>query len=71
LGGLLHLAFLPESERWLIQELFWGRRTAADIAAWMGVSQQAVSTRKQVILDNLLEWMYREVKIPDAEKCRL
>jgi DNA-directed RNA polymerase specialized sigma24 family protein len=44
------LARLPESDRGLIDDLFWGGRTEADIAGELGISQPTVSRRKRAIM---------------------
>jgi RNA polymerase sigma-70 factor (ECF subfamily) len=41
---------LPESDRWLIRQLFMNDRSEADIAEEMGISQQAINKRKRAIL---------------------
>jgi len=41
---------LPELERWLLDQLFWHRRTEAGIAAELHISQPAVSKRKRSAL---------------------
>lgn len=51
------LARLSEPERWLLKQLFWKARTEADIAHEVGITQQAVSKRKHLILRDLLQWM--------------
>jgi DNA-directed RNA polymerase specialized sigma24 family protein len=44
------LARLSEPDRRLIEHLFWGRRTEAELASELGISQSAVSRRKQAII---------------------
>jgi DNA-directed RNA polymerase specialized sigma subunit len=44
---------LPESDRWLIRQLFMNDRTEADIAEEMGISQQAINKRKRAILAHM------------------
>jgi DNA-directed RNA polymerase specialized sigma subunit len=51
------LALLSQTDRWLIEELFWARHTETQIAGVCGVSQQAISKRKRAILRNLRGWM--------------
>jgi RNA polymerase sigma factor (sigma-70 family) len=47
------LALLSESDRWLIEQLFRDGRTETELASELGISQQAVSKRKQKILFRL------------------
>jgi DNA-directed RNA polymerase specialized sigma24 family protein len=47
------LAALPDPDRRLIEQLFWGRYTESEVARRLGVSHQAVSKRKRAILDGL------------------
>jgi DNA-directed RNA polymerase specialized sigma24 family protein len=44
------LARLAEPDRRLIEHLFWGGRTEADVAGELGISQPAVSQRKRAII---------------------
>ena len=44
---------LPESDRHLIHQLYWENCTEAQIAEYLGVSQQAVSKRKRRLLSQL------------------
>ena len=44
------LARLAEPDRLLIQHLFWGGRTEADVAGELGISQSGVSRRKRAII---------------------
>jgi hypothetical protein len=44
------LARLADPDRRLIEDLFWGGRTEADVAGELGISQPAVSRRKRAIL---------------------
>jgi RNA polymerase sigma factor (sigma-70 family) len=46
---------LPEKDRRLIERLYWEGWTETDVALGMGISQQAVSKRKQKILKGLRE----------------
>ena len=48
---------LAELDRGLIRQLFWDGRTEDDLAREWGVSQQAVSKRKQKILRALRRQM--------------
>ncbi|MCL5945981.1 MAG: sigma-70 family RNA polymerase sigma factor [Planctomycetes bacterium] len=47
------LALLSESDRRLIQQLYWGKRTETQIAAEAGVSVPAICKRKNRILRHL------------------
>ena len=49
------LASLMKPRQWLITQLFWYGYTEAEIANRLGISQRAVSKRKQVILRLLRE----------------
>jgi RNA polymerase sigma factor (sigma-70 family) len=55
-GELLRMTIelLPQSDRWLIQQLFWQGRTQAEVARSLGISQPAVSKRKRAIIKKLL-----------------
>jgi DNA-directed RNA polymerase specialized sigma24 family protein len=53
------LARLPSSDLWLVEQLFLRDRTEADIATQIGITQQAVSKRKQLILLRLRRYMTR------------
>jgi RNA polymerase sigma factor (sigma-70 family) len=44
---------LPEEDRDLLERLFWQGRTETEIASGLGISQQAVSKRKQKLLKAL------------------
>ncbi len=44
---------LPLTDRWLIQQLFWNRKTEDQLAATLRISQQAVSKRKGRVLKRL------------------
>jgi DNA-directed RNA polymerase specialized sigma24 family protein len=44
---------LPSPDRWLIQELFWKRKTEDQLSATLRISQQAVSRRKGRALKRL------------------
>jgi DNA-directed RNA polymerase specialized sigma24 family protein len=44
------LARLSEIDRRLIEHLFWGGRTEAELAGELGISQSAVSRRKRAII---------------------
>jgi DNA-directed RNA polymerase specialized sigma24 family protein len=44
---------LPSMDQWLIQELFWNRKTEDQLAAGLRISQQAVSKRKGRVLKQL------------------
>ena len=47
------LAHLSKSDRWLVGQLFLRDRTEADIAAEIGITQQAISKRKRAIVIQL------------------
>jgi len=49
------LAALPETDQWLLKQLFWEERSEADVAQELGISQQAVNKRKRLALDQLGE----------------
>lgn len=44
---------LPCSDIWLIEGLFWEGKTEANLAVFLGISQQAVNKRKRTILRTL------------------
>jgi DNA-directed RNA polymerase specialized sigma24 family protein len=44
------LAQLPEMERWLLDQIFWQRRTETSIAAELHLSQAAICKRKRAAL---------------------
>jgi DNA-directed RNA polymerase specialized sigma subunit len=44
---------LPVSEAWLIRQLYWKERSETEIARDAGITQQAISKRKRVILSSL------------------
>lgn len=44
---------LPDSDRLLIERLYWDGWTEAEVAAELGISQPAVNKRKRAILDKL------------------
>jgi DNA-directed RNA polymerase specialized sigma24 family protein len=44
---------LPSMDQWLIQQLFWNRKTEDQLAAALRISQQAVSKRKGRVLKRL------------------
>jgi DNA-directed RNA polymerase specialized sigma24 family protein len=44
------LQLLPEAEHWLLCQLFWQKRTEADVAAELRLSQPAVSKRKRLLI---------------------
>jgi DNA-directed RNA polymerase specialized sigma subunit len=50
------LDHLPLSEAWLIRQLFWNERSEMDLARHAGITQQAISKRKQVILSSLRQF---------------
>ena len=52
------LASLPEPDRRLIEQLFWEGKTEAEIATTLGISQQAVSKRKQAMLRDLFSYLH-------------
>ena len=47
------LARLADADRRLIEHLFWGGRTEADVAGELGISQSGVSRRKRAIILDL------------------
>jgi len=47
------LARLIESERWLIDRLYWRRETEFEVGSSLGISQQAVNKRKRLVLRKL------------------
>jgi DNA-directed RNA polymerase specialized sigma24 family protein len=47
------LQHLPEPERWILEQIFWQRRTEASIAAELHISQPAVNKRKRLALIHL------------------
>jgi Sigma-70, region 4 len=49
------LVSLPKPHQWLISQLFWYERSENEIAKLLGISQRAVSKRKQVALRSLRE----------------
>ena len=51
------LSRLSEPNCWLIKQLFWEECTEAEIAEKLGISHQAVSKRKGVILQDLRNWL--------------
>jgi hypothetical protein len=51
------LALLSESDRRLIEQLFWEGYTEAEVAQQLGISHQAVSKHKWVILEHLRAWL--------------
>jgi len=51
------LSCLSDSDRHLIQWLFWEGWTEAEVARRLCISQQAVSKRKQAILHALCHWL--------------
>jgi DNA-directed RNA polymerase specialized sigma subunit len=44
---------LPASERWLIEQLFWGERTETEVADAMDINQSTINRRKRAILNGL------------------
>jgi hypothetical protein len=48
---------LPLSEGWLITQLYWNERSEADVARHTGITQQAISKRKQRILASLRRFL--------------
>lgn len=44
---------LSRHDLWLLEQMFWEDRTESDIAEQVGISQQAISKRKNVILREL------------------
>jgi RNA polymerase sigma-70 factor (ECF subfamily) len=56
--GMVHslriaLDRLSDSEGLLVKELFWEQRSEAEIARRAGITQQAISKRKRVVLSSL------------------
>lgn len=47
------LSFLSEDERYLIEQLYFQERTERDLAAQLGLSQNAINKRRQRILERL------------------
>jgi RNA polymerase sigma factor (sigma-70 family) len=47
------LACLIESDRWLIDRLYWRGETESEVGSSLGISQQAVSKRKRSVLRKL------------------
>jgi DNA-directed RNA polymerase specialized sigma subunit len=57
------LSRLRESDRWIIEQLFWEGSTEAAVAQKSGVSQQAISRRKRLILHDLRQELRPREKI--------
>jgi DNA-directed RNA polymerase specialized sigma24 family protein len=53
------LACLSKSDRWLVGQLFLRDRTETDIAAQIGITQQAISKRKRAIVKQLRRYIDR------------
>jgi len=53
------LARLSKSDFWLVEQLFLRDRTEADIAAQIGITQQAISKRKRAIVIELRRYIDR------------
>jgi hypothetical protein len=51
------LARLSKPDLWLVEELFLRDRTEAEVATQIGITQQAVSKRKSIILFRLRQYM--------------
>lgn len=51
------LAWLPERDRRLLEQLFFEERTEVEVARVLGVSQPVVSKRKQAVLHSLRVWV--------------
>ena len=47
------LATLPQSDRWLIDQLFWKGRKETEVASALGISQPGVSKRRRAALRKL------------------
>ena len=47
------LTHIPEADQWLLRQLFWAENSEAVVARKLGVSQQAISKRKRVVLRKL------------------
>jgi RNA polymerase sigma factor (sigma-70 family) len=52
---------LPESDRRLIESIFWDGRTETEVAGGLGISQQAVCKRKHKILRKLRSTLAKTV----------
>lgn len=46
---------LSERSRWLVDQLFWEERTEANVGQELGITQRAISKRKQAVLQSLRE----------------
>jgi RNA polymerase sigma factor (sigma-70 family) len=53
---------LPETDRSLIESLFWDGRTETEVAGGLGISQQAVCKRKHKILNKLRNTLAKTAK---------
>ena len=51
------VASLSVAQRWLLEQLFWRERTESAVGSVLGLSQRAVSKRKQVVLATLRHWL--------------
>lgn len=51
------VASLSAPQRWLVDQIFWRERTESAVAAVLGLSQRAVSKRKQAVLGVLRHWL--------------
>jgi RNA polymerase sigma factor (sigma-70 family) len=47
------LARLPETQRWLIECLYWDGMTEVDVARLLSLSQQTINLRKRQIIERL------------------
>lgn len=56
------VASLTSPQRWLVQEIFWRERTESAVASDLGLSQRAVSKRKQAVLIALRRWLADRAK---------
>ncbi|MBV9851887.1 MAG: sigma-70 family RNA polymerase sigma factor [Armatimonadetes bacterium] len=65
------LSHLSSPDQCLIQQLFWDGWTEAEVARSLGVSQQAVSKRKQATLHALQKWLNASEKIGEILSSRL
>lgn len=53
------LARLPENDRWLLDQIFWHRKSESELGRSLGVTQQAISKRKQAIIRKLHTALFR------------
>ena len=60
------LGQLSDSDISLIEELFWGGKSEANLAEYLGISQQAVNKRKRTIFRNLRRGIENLGKVEDS-----